>query len=117
MISFRDMTFCNAPECAKFSTCHRALTPDVIASAIRWWRGPNPPICQFSKPKENDCYEPTQHDQLGGSNDHNYHSAVAPTGDDAGVPRSTGKAPGGRGACSSGGRKRAPVSLPARDAA
>lgn len=56
MTGYRDMTFCRGAGCAKFAGCPRALTPEVRAAAQRWWRGPNPPIAQFSNPRGLTCY-------------------------------------------------------------
>lgn len=42
MISYKDMTFCNA-ECANFE-CKRKLTKQVIADAQKWWGDDNAPI-------------------------------------------------------------------------
>ena len=43
MIHFRDMTFCNNPNC----TCGpgRKFTDEVQAAADKWWGGPGAPIC------------------------------------------------------------------------
>jgi len=48
MIVFMDMTFCTFWEnCAKADECHRPLTPDVHERALKWWGGPDYPICTF----------------------------------------------------------------------
>ena len=55
-IGYRDMTFCPfSIDCVKAPTCHRALTPEVHASAVRWWGGPDYPICLYSNQPE--CHE------------------------------------------------------------
>lgn len=56
MISFRDMTFCSASECAGFNKCPRALTDDVRSDARRWWGNDNAPISRFANPKLLKCY-------------------------------------------------------------
>lgn len=52
MICYRDMTFCNAPNC----TCPewRRLTPAVIDAALKWWGSVGAPIAvgHLCKPKE-----------------------------------------------------------------
>jgi len=42
MICYKDMTFCNA-ECDN-TDCHRMLTPEVWASAAKWWEGDDAPV-------------------------------------------------------------------------
>lgn len=64
MIHYRDVTFCRGDGCAVFSTCPRALTKEVIDSAKRWWNGNNPPIAQFSNPKELECYISPEHKKI-----------------------------------------------------
>ncbi len=59
MISFRDMTFCPFWQaCTKGSTCPRALTPEVVEAAEKWWGSSEddggPPIAQWARPPE--CY-------------------------------------------------------------
>ena len=56
MLCFQDKTFCRGDGCAKFSTCHRALTDKVKADAAKWWGGDDAPIAQFTNPKELKCY-------------------------------------------------------------
>ena len=60
MLCFQDTTFCRGDGCAKFSTCHRALTDKVKADAAKWWGGDDAPIAQFANPKELQCYEERQ---------------------------------------------------------
>jgi hypothetical protein len=51
MICFRDMTFCPFWEtCAGATTCGRALTPEVVADAHRWWGNDKAPISQYTQP-------------------------------------------------------------------
>lgn len=57
MMCYRDMTFCPATHCAKFETCHRALTDKVKAAAKAWWKGDDAPIAVFSEPEKLDCFE------------------------------------------------------------
>ena len=57
MICYKDMTFCTYEKCAKWTTCHRALTPKAKVDADKWWSGEKgeAPICIYSdKPY---CYE------------------------------------------------------------
>lgn len=50
MISYRDMTFCeNWRTCRAAATCHRPLTPEVAASARRWWGADHAPIAVFAE--------------------------------------------------------------------
>ncbi len=54
MICYRDMTFCTGDGCAKFDTCHRAMTPAVLEGARACGLG----ISQWGDPRKADCYEP-----------------------------------------------------------
>ena len=50
MTGYRDMTFCTCWEaCKEGEKCHRAITKDVVAGAIKWWGGPGYPIAVFSE--------------------------------------------------------------------
>lgn len=57
MICYRDMTFCpHYRDCADAGTCHRPLTPEVVAAAHQWWGKEGAPIAQFTdKPS---CHKP-----------------------------------------------------------
>lgn len=45
MLCYRDRWWCKFfTECAKGEGCSRALTSEVMASAIRWWGDDSPPI-------------------------------------------------------------------------
>jgi len=56
MISYKDKTFCTFHlECKDGSNCSRAITQQVIDSAIKWWGNDTPPICVFIDKPE--CYE------------------------------------------------------------
>ena len=44
MICYKDRTFCTNKACPSFNQCARALTPEVQASAERWWGSPDAPI-------------------------------------------------------------------------
>jgi hypothetical protein len=57
VISYRDMAFCAAKDCAKFKDCPRALTKQVKADAVRWWGSKDVPISLAAK---FDCYEAKQ---------------------------------------------------------
>lgn len=57
MPTYRDMTFCSGARCVKFAACPRALTPAVKFAARKWWGGAGAPICNFSRPREQSCYE------------------------------------------------------------
>lgn len=63
MMTYRDMTFCTARECSKFSDCPRALTDKVEAQAEKWWGGPGAPVARFANPKELICYDPRPEEQ------------------------------------------------------
>jgi hypothetical protein len=54
MLSYRDRTFCTGNGCARFSSCPRALTPEVREGA----RAAGLPVSQFSEPRGLDCWEP-----------------------------------------------------------
>ena len=56
MMCYRDMTFCDAHECKKFSTCERALNLEVQRAADKWWGKEGAPICTYIAPPES-CYE------------------------------------------------------------
>lgn len=56
MLNYRDMTFCEAKECANFARCPRALTERVWEAA----RKADLPICQFSEPTKLPCYKEPQ---------------------------------------------------------
>jgi hypothetical protein len=48
MICYRDMTFCKFYEdCKNGKECNRALTPDILDGAEKWFGKKNAPICQF----------------------------------------------------------------------
>jgi len=68
MICYKDMTFCPHYEtCATGAKCCRALTPDVVEAAGKWWGTDGAPIAQFAYPP--DCYEPRdliEHAKTGG---------------------------------------------------
>jgi len=50
MICFRDMCFCPYYEdCVNADGCGRALTPEVLAAADRWWGKPGAPIDRFAE--------------------------------------------------------------------
>ena len=53
MICYRDMTLCSGDGCAKFDTCHRALTPEVARRAY----ATGLPIAQWETPQSIECYE------------------------------------------------------------
>ena len=56
MISYHDMTFCPFyADCADGHDCPRALTPEVLAEAARWWGDDGAPICRYSC--EPECYK------------------------------------------------------------
>jgi len=57
MMTYRDMTFCDADWCSKFKTCDRALTEDVKQKASEWWGDDpgSPPICIYMDTPE--CFE------------------------------------------------------------
>ena len=52
------MTFCSGDGCTQFKGCFRALTQDVEDRAEKLGL----PICQFTSPKELDCYIPNESD-------------------------------------------------------
>jgi len=56
MMCYRDMTFCggNNGKCLAFSTCHRALTEEVLAAA----KNAQMPIARFINPEQRECYQP-----------------------------------------------------------
>ena len=62
MICYKDMTFCNA-ECDN-TRCDRMLTPEVWASAAKWWGSDDAPvaiadfsnICDVYHPKGDKAY-------------------------------------------------------------
>jgi hypothetical protein len=56
MICFRDKRFCPYWQaCTNSETCDRAITPEVIADAVKWWGAEDFPIAMFSeKPR---CFE------------------------------------------------------------
>ena len=53
MISYKDKTFCTFyDECEKGESCDRALTPEVVKDATKWWGSVDFPIFRFKdKPK------------------------------------------------------------------
>lgn len=53
MICYRDMTFCRAKECGKFSTCHRAVTDEVERAS----QDMGLPLCLWANPKKLECYQ------------------------------------------------------------
>lgn len=55
-MTYRDMTFCRGDGCQNFSTCFRALTPEVERKAKEWWGGDGAPICEWAFPTLLDCY-------------------------------------------------------------
>lgn len=56
MISYKDMTFCNDYiTCKEGDNCFRALTPDVLEDAKKWWGDDDAPISVYSN--EPSCYE------------------------------------------------------------
>jgi len=55
-MTYRDMTFCRGDGCQNFSTCFRALTPEVEQKAKEWWGSDDAPISQFMLPKQLECY-------------------------------------------------------------
>ncbi len=57
MMGYKDMIFCTQKTCALFdqTKCHRALTPEIIEGAEKWWGGKDFPICVFQE--RPDCYE------------------------------------------------------------
>jgi len=49
-MSYRDRTFCPFwSDCASQNDCGRALTPEVLAAAARWWGSTDAPICQYAE--------------------------------------------------------------------
>lgn len=50
MISYKDRTFCTFSKCTRFSQekCNRALTPEVIADAEKWWGNSAFPVSTFA---------------------------------------------------------------------
>ena len=60
MLCYRDRTYCEASDCAKWDDCDRALTDEVRAAAGRWWErwnpGKNSPLIYVFLEKP-DCYE------------------------------------------------------------
>lgn len=63
MMCYRDMTFCTGDGCKKFDNCPRALTDQVRADAVKWWKSDDAPIAFFESPKELPCYEPETNEQ------------------------------------------------------
>ena len=57
-MTYKDMTFCSGDGCTQFKRCFRALTQDVEDRAEKLGL----PICQFTNPKELDCYIPNESD-------------------------------------------------------
>jgi hypothetical protein len=50
MICYKDMTFCKEKTCRFFNDeCHRALTPDRLEAAKKWWGSGAVPIAVFDK--------------------------------------------------------------------
>jgi len=67
MICYRDMTFCQNKDCAKFGKdCFRSLTDQVLKDAKKWWgkSSGNPPICCFLMGDDDpfECFEPIRKD-------------------------------------------------------
>lgn len=63
MISYKNITFCpHYSTCATGAKCCRALTPDVVEAAAKWWGTDGAPIAQFAFPP--DCYEHTHTDLI-----------------------------------------------------
>lgn len=56
MMCYKDMTFCSGAGCRCFEGCPRALTKEVYAAAQAWWGGDDPPICEFTSPRNLPCY-------------------------------------------------------------
>ncbi len=55
MISYKDKTFCEFwHDCMNSHACHRALTPEVLKEAHKWWGSEDAPICVFSQ--KPDCH-------------------------------------------------------------
>lgn len=52
---FRDKTFCNFEDCAKFLTCKRGFTEKVRQDSIKWWGNENAPVCFYADKPE--CFE------------------------------------------------------------
>jgi len=49
MICYRDRTWCKFYLlCRSGYNCDRALTPEVVENAMRWWGDDSPPICVYS---------------------------------------------------------------------
>jgi hypothetical protein len=55
MIHFRDKTLCEFKKCAKFETCPRALTDDLIEQGRKWWGSDDFPVSIYIS--EPECYE------------------------------------------------------------
>lgn len=53
---YKDITFCGAKECKKFTGCHRALTDEVWARAEK----AGLLVAQFATPAKLDCYDPKE---------------------------------------------------------
>ena len=55
MLCYRDKTWCPFyKSCSHGESCHDALTPTIMAQAIKWWGNPKevPPISSYTeKPK------------------------------------------------------------------
>ena len=68
MICYKDKTFCPFYQnCKEGKTCDRALTPEVIDQAVKWWRGKGAPIAQYAeKPKCWKSSEPAGSMSYGG---------------------------------------------------
>ena len=53
MICYRDMTFCPFySDCSSSSECGRALTPEVVRQAHKWWGDESAPIAQYGDKPE-----------------------------------------------------------------
>ena len=57
MITYRDMAFCTSKDCAGWSQCYRALTPEVRAEA----KESGLPVSVFSSNPM--CYKPTKKEE------------------------------------------------------
>lgn len=66
MLSYKDRTFCQAVDCAKFNECGRALTAKVKREAARWWKdATGKKGAPISVTNRFDCYvqKENQHDR------------------------------------------------------
>jgi hypothetical protein len=56
MLCFRDKTFCPYWEsCINGKTCDRAITPEVIADGVKWWKSDDFPMAMYSEKPS--CFE------------------------------------------------------------